>query len=124
METRAENKGLGQRPRCAHSASQLRATGDFASEAAMVNTMAWQADQIGLEYQIMATLGCSAAERLLRAYLRAIRDSNKAHGDYLRALEEGNRALVRAKAYEARDSTDCLRAAREAFEMHRRKHRC
>jgi len=72
----------------------------------------------------MATLGCSAAERLLRAYLQAIRDSNKAHADYVRALENGKHALVRAKANKAGDSTDCLRAAREAFEMHRQKHRC
>jgi hypothetical protein len=79
---------------------------------------------IGLDHRIMATLECSAAERLLHAYLLAIRDSNKANGDYVRALETGPLKLVRAKAKIATDLTDRLQAARQAFQLHRRRHRC
>jgi hypothetical protein len=90
----------------------------------IVNIMVWQADQIGPGSRIMATLGCSAAERLLRAYLHALGDSNKTTGDYVRAMENGRPANVQDKAKIATDSTDRLQAAREAFQMHRRKHRC
>lgn len=86
--------------------------------------MAWQVAQIGLDYQIMATLGCSAAERLLRAYLQAIRNSNKANRDYARVLKEGSPGMARAKAKIAREATDSLRDAREAYQVHRRRHRC
>ena len=86
--------------------------------------MVWQAAQSDLDYPIMATLRCSAAERLLRAYLQAIRDSNKANRDYARALKQGSPTQVRAKARIARDVTDRLRAARQAYQLHKRRHRC
>jgi hypothetical protein len=80
--------------------------------------------QHGLEYRIMATLGCSAAEQLLRVYLQAIRGSNKANQDYLRAMQNGAHRSVQNKAKVARDSIGRLQAAREAFQEHRRKHLC
>ena len=85
---------------------------------------AWQTEQIGLDYRIMATLGCSAAERLLRAYLRAIRDSNRANREFARVLESGPRAQARIKAKVAAEATDRLQAARQAFQLHKRRHRC
>ena len=72
----------------------------------------------------MATLGCSAAERLLSAYLEAIRESNKANLDYAQVLQTGAPTQVRAKGKIASDSTERLRVAREAYQLHRRKHHC
>jgi hypothetical protein len=84
--------------------------------------MVWQAEQNGLGNLIMVTLGCNAAERLLHAYLQAIRDVNKANLEYARALKKGSG--VPAKAKIARDVTERLRVARQAFQLHRRRHRC
>ena len=85
-------------------------------------SMVWQAEQNGLGNLIMVTLGCNAAERLLHAYLAAIRDSNKANKQYAQALKKGLGALAQARI--AKDLTERLRVARQAFQLHRRRHRC
>jgi len=86
--------------------------------------MAWHAAHIGLNYQIMLRLECSAAERLLRAYLEAVHDSNKAAEEYLTALQQGLRDQVPQKAKVVSEVTDRMKLARQQFQLHRRKHRC
>ena len=89
-----------------------------------LRTVNWQTGGIGLEHEIMATLGCSVAEKLLRSYLQAIHELNRVGQAYVHAAENGLPAQARSQAKLAADSTDRLQAAREAYQRHIRKHRC
>jgi len=99
-------------------------TADEGLSREKAKTVPHQSGRIALGYQIMATLACTDAERLLRAYLQAIRHSNRATQDYARVLKTGPRGLVKATANIAGDVTDRLRDAREAFQVHVKRHRC
>jgi len=75
-----------------------------------------------LEWRDMATLGSSAADRLLRLYLKALRDSNSASQEYVYALQSGAGKPIRSKASAARGMLVTVRAAREAFQHTSKKH--
>lgn len=71
----------------------------------------------------MATLGSRKADRLLGAYLEALRGSNQAFQDYLRAIKAGAARPIRSKASAAKAMAAEVRSAREAFQQHFRKDR-
>jgi len=74
--------------------------------------------------EIMATVGCKQAERLLWEYLEALGNSHRAQLDYVEAIRTGSIGTIKAKEKAVKVMTDRVRAARRAFEHHAAEHAC